>query len=186
MGKAIDHLRSHLHGTRLLGSIQSTLYFDQNTLMPAAGADWRGEQLALLARQLHGRQSSDAYGELIEAAAQELERAHQADPAAAAAMDPGWPRNLELLRQDLRRQRNQDPALVGRLVEAQSRGYSLWQEARSRSEFSLFAPALTELIALRREQAAQLAKGDSAPDGSPAAAGKPWPSPSSLRSARRG
>ncbi len=167
MGKAIDHLRSHLHGTRLLGSIQSTLYFDQNTLMPAAGADWRGEQLALLARQLHGRQSSDAYGELIEAAAQELERAHQADPAAAAAMDPGWPRNLELLRQDLRRQRNQDPALVGRLVEAQSRGYSLWQEARSRSEFSLFAPALTELIALRREQAAQLAKGDSAPDGEP-------------------
>ncbi|MCP9849359.1 carboxypeptidase M32 [Cyanobium sp. Morenito 9A2] len=167
MGQAIDQLRSHLHGTRLLGSIASTLYFDQNTLMPAEGSAWRGAQLALLARQLHGRQSNEAYADLIEAAAQELALAHPAGPGGDGEPHPGWPRNLELLRQDLRRQRNQDPALVGHLVQAQSRGYSLWQEARTRSDFAMFAPALNELIALRREQASQLAVGETGADGQP-------------------
>lgn len=163
MGIAIDRLREHLHGTRLLGSIQSTLYFDQNTLMPAAGSAWRGEQLALIARQLHGRQTSPAYAELVEQAAAEGAAELAADPR--AERPAGWERNLSLLRQDLRRQRHQDPALVGALVEAQSRGYGLWQEARSRSDFSLFAPALEEMIRLRQEQARQLAVGESTDGG---------------------
>ena len=44
---SLEALRHHLHTTRLLGSIHSCLYVDQNTVMPAAGAPWRGEQLAL-------------------------------------------------------------------------------------------------------------------------------------------
>ncbi|MEX0588188.1 MAG: carboxypeptidase M32, partial [Cyanobium sp.] len=71
-GSAFDQLQQHLHITRLLGSISSALYYDQNTVMPSAGAAWRGEQLALLAGQLHERQSSDTYVELVEAAEAEL------------------------------------------------------------------------------------------------------------------
>lgn len=33
---AWSRLRDHLHTTQLLGGIHSTLYFDQNTAMPAA------------------------------------------------------------------------------------------------------------------------------------------------------
>ena len=54
---AWTRLGEHLKETQLLGSIQSTLYWDQNTRMPSGGAAWRGQQLALLARQLHARQS---------------------------------------------------------------------------------------------------------------------------------
>ena len=54
---AWGQLGAHLRETQLLGSIQSTLYWDQNTRMPSAGAFWRGEQLTLLATQLHARQS---------------------------------------------------------------------------------------------------------------------------------
>ncbi|MFN5698632.1 MAG: carboxypeptidase M32, partial [Cyanobacteriota bacterium] len=126
----------------------SALYFDQNTVMPPAGAGWRGEQLGLLARQLHERQSSDAYADLVAAAEAELDS--ESDPAAR--------RNLELLRQELERQRRIDPELVGRLATAQAHGYAIWQEARARAEFGLFAPALQELVELRREQARQLAE----------------------------
>lgn len=146
----LERLREHLHTTRLLGSIHSTLYFDQNTVMPAGGAAWRGEQLALLSRQIHQRQCSAEFEELLSAAEQQL--ADSAGPAAAPL------RNLTLLRQELVRQQRLDPALVGRLAEAQARGYSLWQQARARADFSLFAPALAELVALRREQARQLAE----------------------------
>ncbi len=147
---ALDRLHAHLHETRLLGSISSCLYVDQNTVMPAAGAPWRGEQLALLAGQLHGRQSSDAYAELLAAA----EAAVPADAPAPLR------RNLQLLRLELERQRCLDPALVRALAQAQSRGNAVWQEARARNDFAAFAPALAELLRLRREQAGQLAAAE--------------------------
>jgi carboxypeptidase Taq len=149
-GTAFAALHQHLHQTRLLGSISSTLYYDQNTVMPAAGAAWRGEQLALLAGQLHARQSSEAYAELVAAAEAEL----QADAP------PQHRRNLQLLRLELERQRCLDPALVRALAKAQSRGNAVWQDARARRDFAAFAPALQELIALRRQQAAQLADAE--------------------------
>ncbi|MCS5692739.1 carboxypeptidase M32 [Cyanobium sp. FGCU-6] len=152
-GSAFTQLHQHLHHTRLLGSISSTLYYDQNTVMPAAGAAWRGEQLALLARQLHERQSSDVYAELVAAAEAEL----------GADAPPEQHRNLQLLRLELDRQRCLDPALVGALAQAQSRGNAIWQDARSRNDFAAFAPALKELIALRQLQASQLSAAESVP-----------------------
>ena len=68
MTTAFERLRAHLHTTQLLGSIHSALYYDQNTAMPSGGAPWRGEQLALLAGQLHERQSSAEYAALVEEA----------------------------------------------------------------------------------------------------------------------
>ena len=149
-GSAFGRLHAYLHQTRLLGSISSALYYDQNTVMPAAGAPWRGEQLALLATQLHQRQSQQEYVDLLAAAAAEL----QPDSP------PESHRNLQLLRLELERQRCLDPDLVGRLAQAQSRGNALWQEARRTDDFSLFAPALQELLNLRRDQAAQLAAAE--------------------------
>ena len=122
-GSALAQLQGHLHYTRLLGSISSTLYYDQNTVMPPAGAPWRGEQLALLASQLHARQSSSAYADLVAAAEAELDGT---SPAAVR-------RNLQLLRLELERQRCLDPALVAELARAQSRGNAIWQEARNLS-----------------------------------------------------
>jgi len=149
-GSALDRLHQHLHQTRLLGSISSALYYDQNTVMPAAGASWRGDQLALLASQLHERQSSSAYAELVAAAEGEL----------GAEAPPEHRRNLQLLRLELERQRCLDPALVSALARAQSRGNAVWQEARANNDFSAFAPALKELIDLRRQQASQLAAAE--------------------------
>lgn len=147
---ALDRLHRHLHHTRLLGSIGSALYYDQNTVMPAAGAAWRGEQLALLARQVHERQSSTAYADLVAAAEAEL----------GADAPPQQRRNLQLLRLELERQRCLDPALVTALARAQSRGNAVWQDARARNDFTAFAPALSELIELRRQQAGQLAAAE--------------------------
>jgi carboxypeptidase Taq len=152
-GSAFAQLHQHLHQTRLLGSISSALYYDQNTVMPAAGAAWRGEQLALLAGQLHERQSSAEYAELVAAAESELD----------AELSPERRRNLQLLRLELERQRCLDPALVSALAKAQSRGNAVWQDARKRNDFVAFVPALQELIALRRHQASQLAAAEPVP-----------------------
>ena len=90
-GPAAEQLRSYLQQTRLLNSISSALYFDQNTVMPAAAASWRGDQLALLAAQSHQRQSCQEYGDLLEAAEAEATGAGQANG------DTAHQRNLALL-----------------------------------------------------------------------------------------
>lgn len=152
---AWDRLGDHLHETQVIDSINRTLYWDQNTRMPSAGAAWRGEQLALLARQLHARQSSDRYAALI-ADAREEWRNHAVEIGGPLAQEQS--RNLDLLEQDLRRQQALDPDLVSALATAKSQGYDLWQQARRTSTFSTFAPALRQMVDLRQEQARQLAE----------------------------
>ena len=147
---AHQRLGDHLLQTRLLGSISSALYYDQNTVMPPAGAPWRGDQLALLAKQLHERQSSAAYADLLAEAEAELD----------GASAPEAVSNVRLLRQELRRQQALDPELVAALAQAQSSGNALWQAARRQNDFASFAPALERLIQLRRQQASQLASAE--------------------------
>ena len=144
---AWEQLGAHLRETQLLGSIQSTLYWDQNTRMPSGGAAWRGEQLTLLAQQLHARQRSSQYAELVAEA-----RVAWRDGERC----PQQGRNLDLLEQDLRRQQALDPDLVGALATAKAQGYNCWQQARAESDFQSFAPALKTLVHLRQQQADQL------------------------------
>ena len=153
MGSATAWVRlgHYLQETQLLGSIQSTLYWDQNTRMPEGGARWRGERLALLARQLHFRQSSPRYADLVQEAREEWRARRGSDEHIAAQG-----RNLDLLEQELSRQQALDPDLVSALATAKSEGYDLWQKARRADDFEKFAPALRTMIALRQEQARQL------------------------------
>ena len=148
---AFDQLHQHQRETHVLASISNCLYWDQNTAMPPNGAAWRGEQLAWVARQIHSRQTSSCYGELLAAAEADL---GQLPPDEQAP----WQRNLALLRQQYERQCRLDPALVNALAEAQAHGYSLWQDAKRNRDFSTFAPALETLIHLRLEQVCQLAE----------------------------
>ncbi len=154
---AWQRLGEYLRETQLLGSIQRTLYWDQNTRMPPSGASWRGEQLSLLAKYLHARQSSEHFQELVLAAKTEFEISRDLGELDQKQILERC-RNIELLEQDLVRQQRLDSELVGQLASAQAEGYNLWQEARTRVDFSIFAPALRHLIDLRKEQACQLAE----------------------------
>ena len=67
-----NKLGAYLKETQILGSIQNTLYWDQNTGMPRKGASWRSEQLTYIAKILHKRNSSEEFFNLIQSAKNEL------------------------------------------------------------------------------------------------------------------
>ncbi len=148
-------LGDYLKDTQLLGSIQSTLYWDQNTSMPIAGSTWRGEQLSLLAKELHARQSSKEFKVLIEEAKSELKYLKEKNNLESQLIKDRF-RNIELLEQDFKRQKSLDPKLVSELATAKSEGYMRWQEARQNDDYKSFSPALKKLITLRKEQSNQL------------------------------
>ena len=151
---AWDKLGTYLKETQLLGSIQNTLYWDQNTLMPKAGSSWRAEQLTYIAKTLHRRNTSKEFYDLINSANDELnnERRKKNDDVEMYSKK----KNIEILTKEFARQSCLDHKLVELLARAKSHGYEAWQLAKSESNFNIFLPSFKEIIKLRIEEANQI------------------------------
>ena len=116
--KEWNKLGAYLKETQILGSIQSALYWDQNTGMPKKGASWRSEQLTYIAKILHKRNSSDKFSDLIKAAQDELRGV--LENSLSQEIIQSKKRNIELLIKEFNRQKNLDPKLVQALAKAKS------------------------------------------------------------------
>ncbi len=140
------------HYTELLGlarewatldSATAVPGWDQETYMPAKGAELRGAQLAALSGILHERRTSARVGELL--AACEADAALAADPLAAA--------NLRELRRDYDRLTRLPTSLVREFAETTALSMHAWREAREKSDFAAFAPWLEKIVRLNRARA---------------------------------
>ncbi len=133
-----------LHAFRGAASI---LRWDSAVMMPPASADVRGEQLAALETESHAILISPRVSRLLERAEANL---------------PGlenWQRaNLREMRRERDHAIATPHSLVSRLARATSRAEVKWVEARQKSDFSLFAPHLEEVINLTRDKAGLLAQ----------------------------
>jgi len=152
---AWSKLDSYIRKTHLIGSIQNTLYWDQNTYMPVKGSSWRGDQLIYLARKLHDRNTSDEFQELIYNAKEELYSGKIRKEDDIKNFSEFF-RNIELLEKEFDRQNKIDPILVEKLAKARSNGYRSWVQAKESSNFKVFSSSLKELIALRKEESNQI------------------------------
>lgn len=140
---AYTQLRARARRAGLLASIEALLNWDQETYMPAAGAEARSLQQELLAELTHKARTDAAVGELL--AACEADRALLADPAAAA--------NLREMRRDFDRLTRLPAELVAEIARVGSQSQEVWKEARAKSDFKLFEPWLEKMFALARRKA---------------------------------
>jgi len=133
-----------LHAFRGAASI---LRWDAAVMMPRGSSELRGEQLAALETESHALVTSPRISRLLD----------RADANSQGLED--W--QLANLR-EMRRERDHAIAtpqsLVSRLAKATARAEIKWIEARQKSDFSLFAPHLEEVVSLLRDKAALLGK----------------------------
>lgn len=136
-----------LHGASRL------LDWDRETLMPAKGAEARGQQVGTLRAVRHHEALRDGVDDdmaLIEA---------QGDPSdAERAM-------IALARHERERARRVPEALVRAHGEAQSAGLTAWLANREAGDFAAFAPPLSRVVALTREIGEALEIGTEPYDG---------------------
>ena len=137
-------LESRMRDLSALVRVSSLLNWDQETYMALQGADARGRQAAIMGVVRHERLTDPALGDLLEQAA-----AEELDESRAAMV-----RNL---RRDRDRAVKVPAQLIRRLAIAQARGSTAWRVARAEADFELFRPALEEVIAAKREEAAAIA-----------------------------
>lgn len=133
-----DKAREHA----LIQSSAATLGWDQETYLPDSAAKYRASQLAWLSARAHELSTSDEWKRELEAA----ESTDAGDNLAHTA-------NLRELRREFDRATKLTVDLVTRDSTASSLAKHAWADARSRSDFSLFAPHLETLLGIAREKA---------------------------------
>ncbi|MGA1400017.1 MAG: carboxypeptidase M32, partial [Phycisphaerales bacterium] len=149
-------LVTHFKQASLLQGTSAILSWDQETMMPAGGVEFRGEQLAQLAGLVHRLKSEPRLGDLLDRAAEET----GSDPLSPEAV------NVREWRLDRDRAMKLPESLVEELARVSSVAQHEWAEARRDSDFAKFRPWLEKLLELNRRQAECL--------GWDRASGEPW------------
>jgi carboxypeptidase Taq len=130
-----------------LEAAEQLLEWDQDTTMPAGGVEGRARVSGTLARVRHERLSSPELAALAEELAKEAPAGSIEAIQAAEAF------------RSIRQAERVPVALRAALAQTRSRAHAAWEDARKRSDFSLFEPQLAHLVALKREEATALADG---------------------------
>ena len=141
---AYRELMDHQRETEALGQIAWRLGWDQETVMPRGAAPQRAEEMAAIEGVLHARRTDPRLGEWLA----------QAEPASEAERA-----NLRLIGRSFERTARVPARLAAEIARVTSAAQGTWAAARAAEDFAAFAPALTEVLRLKREAAQALAAG---------------------------
>ena len=141
--QAYDELTHNSRELWNIGSIRGLVSWDQQVNMPPKGVAHRAEMLSYLAQEMHRKSTDPRIGELLTAAGQ-------------GQWTPGQTANLREWRRAYDQATKLPADLVRRHAELTAKANAVWQEARAKNDFPMFAPYLGELVALSRETADHL------------------------------
>jgi carboxypeptidase Taq len=119
----------------------SILYWDQQTMMPPAGATIRADALATLSRMVHEHFVAPETGRLLD----ELD-------SYESSLDPDSDEAslIRVTRVDYEKAVRVPPELRAEMSRASSEGYQVWQRAKPANDFASYLPVLERNVELRR------------------------------------
>ncbi len=143
---AFDDLMAFQRETEALAQVAGRLSWDQETVMPRGAAPQRAEETAALETVLHARRVDPKVGEWLAI----IDEAHLDDVGRA---------QLRHIRRSRERAIKVPAALASRLARVTSEAQGIWAAARAAEDVQAFAPTLSEVITLKREEGLALAAG---------------------------
>ena len=144
---AFDALCRNVRETAAWESIQAALEWDERTMLPPEGGEYRAEQVTLLSGAIHRRRTDPQVGEWLEQlATSEL----AADPHSDAGA------TIRQLKREYDKRVKLPLRLVEELTRATMLGQQAWVKARAAKDFAAFAPQLKTIVDLKKEYAAAL------------------------------
>lgn len=141
--------------TSLLASIQMLLEWDQETYMPKDAAEYRGQQVSLMANLVHKQKTAPKFVKTLKSLV---------DLESGAILDPSLSKEICASLREYRRDYMQASKLPASLVKlfskTTSQGLHAWGEAKTHNRFSHFAPHLDKIVKLCRKKAEYLGYKD--------------------------
>jgi carboxypeptidase Taq len=127
------------------------LSWDQETYMPPAGAEARGQQIGTLSKLEHIKFTSDEVGKLLD----------ELTPAVAQLPpDSDEARLIQVTRRKYQQKIRVPSELIVELAELTSVAFSAWKQARAENNFARFQPYLEKIVDNRRRYAELFAPYD--------------------------
>ncbi len=136
-----DALLAHARETMALAQVMGRLHWDQETMMPRGAAAQRSEEIGALETVLHARKTDPRLADWL---------------AAATPPDAAGAAQIRLIRREHDRACKVPAELASAIARATSVAQGVWAEARRDDDVAAFLPHLTEVLRLRREEAAAL------------------------------
>ncbi len=128
-----------------LGAAASIMDWDQQTYMPAGGADARAAHVGILSRMRHEIFISDEVGTLIENSTPESE-----DDAAY----------IRVVKRDYEQSTKLPASFVEEKARLSTEGHETWVHARKENNFEHFAPTLAKVVEICQKEAELLGYTD--------------------------
>ena len=143
---ALTALLDFQRDTEALAQVAGRLGWDQETMMPRGAAAQRGDEMAAMEGVLHARRTDPRMADWLAAVeGQDLDAVAQA--------------KLRHIRRSTDRAAKVPARLAAELARLTSVAQGQWAEARANDDFAAFAPVLSQVVALKREEGAALAAG---------------------------
>ncbi len=144
---AYDALMRFQRETEALERVAGRLGWDQETMMPHGATPQRAEEQGAMANILHARRIAPQVGEWL---------------ATAEATDPVAKANLRHIKRSYERTEKVPAELAAKLAKTTSLAHRVWAQARDDEDVASFLPILSEVLELRKQEAAAIA-GDADP-----------------------
>ena len=139
MTEILEKLKTRLAEIQDLRAATSILYWDQQVMMPRAGAPVRAHQVATVSRMAHELFIAKETGRMLD----ELRSLEDSlDPESDDAS------LIRVTRLDYEKASRVPPELRAEISRAGAEGYQIWQEAKEQADFDLFRPALERNLEL--------------------------------------
>lgn len=135
-----DKYTSHLRKIADINFASAVLNWDQETYMPPKGAEFRAQQLATLAGVSHELSISEELGRVLD----ELNK--------DATLDEKQKRNVKQSLKDYNDRKKYTTAFVEKMSRTVSESFVAWQEAKKQDDFGIFAPKLSQLLDLKKQE----------------------------------
>ena len=139
-------LLDHLKKTAALGQVAGIISWDQETMMPEKGAEQRAEQSGVMAGLIHKQNTDPRIPDWIAAI----------DETELSDFDRV---NIREAKRDYELATKVPESLAQKTAKASAEGQMIWAKARQAGDFKKFAPALSKLVELKREEAKCLNEG---------------------------
>jgi carboxypeptidase Taq len=139
MSEKLNQLKEILGEVSDLNHAASLLGWDQQTYMPPAGGEARGQQLATLGKIAQEMSTSDKVGHLIDDLKKEFEGADPSSDDAAY---------VRVAARNFDKASRVPPEYVAEQAVVSTKAFEAWVEAKGKADFSIFRPHLEKVLDL--------------------------------------
>ncbi len=142
MSKKLEDLQTYLEKMNRFGHVVTLLYWDMRTGMPKGGFEKHADAVAYFSTEQFQMSVAEELGSLLDALM---------TPEEYATLDDMWKFVVKKMKTDFDKNKRIPAEVFEHYVRVQSEAEHFWEEAKNKSDYSIFAPKLKEIIELTKE-----------------------------------